>query len=134
MIATSDGWTPLMAAAGTQTIGCRARVAGDRRGSERRDNHGWTALLAAADVGSEEIAQDLIDDKADIEFTSDEGWTPLLVAADRGHRRLVELLLEHGARVDAPTTTAVYAQANGDATLPRATAPAESLTGDRLRL
>ena len=110
---TSDGWTPLMAAARTKQCDVVRELLVNGADPNRRDNQGWTALLAAAEVGSEEIASDLIDDKADIEFASDEGWTPLLVAADRGHRRLMALLLEHGAKVETPTPSVVYAEASG---------------------
>lgn len=99
LLATDEGLTPLMQAAG---IG---RVAGESRVTERmaleatklalelggkvdqRDDYGNTALIGATWEGFDNVIQFLLESGADVNIRNSNGDTPLLIAEGRAHRR-----------------------------------------------
>jgi ankyrin repeat protein len=130
-IATLEGTTPLMAAAGLGRYEDYATVEEERALAAIRllvnanvdvnqvNNHGETALHAAAHRGANSLVRFLVSNGADLEMKDKYGRTPLVIAqgdpqrmADpkdkrlrrtRGHQSTADLLLELGA---SPVPTA----------------------------
>jgi ankyrin repeat protein len=111
LLATMDGTTPLMAAAG---VGWGAGV--DRRGASLPEgsviNDGDSALEAAR------LAIDL---GANVNATNEAGDTALHAAASKGYTAIVQVLADHGARLDVknkrgrtPLASASSAKATAD--------------------
>lgn len=109
----SGGWTPLMLAAGSDSLEYEAYNLGESV-KIRRDKTVQILLLNNADInlcsedgtsplhiacvnGHHSTVQLLLENGADINLCDEKGASPLHMARQNGHERIVQLLLKNGA-------------------------------------
>jgi len=91
-VTTSDGATPLMAAAVHDQPEIAELLLALGAEADAQDNRGYSALMIAASRGHVEVARALIDFGADVFLYDKDGFTALMWAKKNGHQEIVGLL------------------------------------------
>jgi hypothetical protein len=101
------GFTPLMAAAGSDSPGMIELLLAKGAAIGKRNNGGDCAIMEAAKTPYTSILKILIQKGADVNALNEEGFTPLIFAAYNGRGENVKLLLEAGSD-PAPTVVGIF--------------------------
>ena len=113
----TNGWTPLMSAAGNGRLNTAKLLIKHGAQIDLETGDGATALYVAAQNDHLPIVQLLLENGSKIDATKDDGWTPLMSAAKRGYMGVAKLLIRHGAQIDLKNgdgVTAFYAAAQNN--------------------
>lgn len=98
----SDGWSPLMLAAGMGHVEVVALLLENGADSDHCLPNGMTAFSIASANGRLNVVKQLMHQQNVMDFinqTDHAGWSALMLAAKKGHKDVVTLLLREGANV-----------------------------------
>ena len=96
---STDGWTPLMLAAGNGRLDVVKYLVDKGANVNAQDKGDWTPLLSAACEGGEmDMVKYLVSKGANVNARSKTGQSALTLATDRKKQDIVEFLKQHGAK------------------------------------